>query len=82
MAHAAPTPPVAQPASALSGKYILGIGAWTPRQTAGKRGGNPAVGNPFAGSMQALAATLLAPLFIVLLVCEYNTSSLCIWCAL
>lgn len=69
----APTPPPPP--------VILGIGAWTPKQTSGKRGGNAGVGNPFAGSFQALVASLLVTV-VTLLVCEWGTSSRCVWCAL
>lgn len=68
--------------SALNGKVIVGVGAWTPGQTSEKRGGPAGRGNPFDGSLQALVATLLVDLLILVLVCEYGTSSLCVWCTL
>lgn len=55
---------------------VLVAGDWTHKQTSG------GVGDVYANSTQYKLAHVLAAFLLVVLVCEWGTSSRCVWCAL
>jgi hypothetical protein len=57
---------------------VLAIGSWTPAQTHG------GLGNPYEDACQIRLARSLRTHsgYLVLIVCEWGTSSRCIWCIL